>query len=148
MTLERLCRDAAASLSTFSTSLVLSWKLDPLSQPARVDRAREKARQGAALLEAAGRMAEYEVRKAHAKATQAGKRLDAAKKGEKAARGWVASVLQAEAVGAASAKDYADAYIAYFTLHGRVLQSAYDWNLAIVGLRRAVGEFKAARPRH
>jgi len=126
-------------------ALVLRWKLDPLSQPARVSRARENAAHAEALMEAAGRMAEFEVRKAHAAAEQAKKRLEAAKKGEKAARGWVASVLQADAVGAASAKDMADAYIAYFTLRGRVLQSAYDWNLAIVNLRRAVGEFQAPK---
>ncbi len=126
-------------------ALVLRWKLDPLSQPARVARARETAKRAEALLEAAGRMAEFEVRKAHARAEQAKKRLEAAKKGEKAARGWVASVLQADAVGAASAKDLADAYLAYFTLRGRVLQSAYDWNLAIVALRRAVGEFHASK---
>ena len=125
--------------------VVLRWQIDPLSQPARVDRARAEARRAAALMSAASQLSEFEVRRAYASADQASKRYKAAKRGEKAARGWVASVLQADAVGTASAKDLADAYLAYFSLHGRVLQSAYDWNLAIVGLRHAVGEFTAAR---
>ncbi len=125
--------------------LLLRWKLDPLAQPARVDRARAKARRAAALMSAASRLTEFAVRRAYASVDQADKRYRAAKKGEKAARGWVASVLQADAIGTASAKDLADAYLAYFSLHGRVLESAYDWNLAVVGLRHAVGELTSAR---
>jgi len=56
---------------------------------------------------------------------------------------FVNSVVQADAVGAGSPKDLVDASIAYFTLRGRVLQSTYDWNLAIAGLRRAAGEYAA-----
>ena len=61
------------------------------------------------------------------------------------ARGWMASVLQAEAVGVAAAKDIVDAYTAYFTLRARVLQTTYDHNLAVFALRRTTGEFRAAR---
>jgi outer membrane protein TolC len=42
-------------------------------------------------------------------------------------------------VGTASARDLADAYLAYFTLRGRVFQSIYEWNLAITALERATG---------
>jgi len=49
-------------------------------------------------------------------------------------------VLQADAVGTASARDLADAYLAYFTLHSRVLQSAYEWNIALAVLDRATGK--------
>ena len=79
-------------------------------------------------------------RDAFNKAEQAGVRLATSRQGEKSARGWVASVVQADAVGAASARDMADAYLAYFTLHGRVLQSAYEWNVALAALARATGE--------
>ncbi len=129
--------------------LVLSWKLDLLAQPARVDQAREEAARAEALFEAAGRATELGVRQAYARADQAHKRLEAARTGAKSARSWVASVLQAQAIGTSSAKDLADAYIAYFGLRGRVLQSAHDWNLAVVDLRRAVGEYAApaARPK-
>ena len=41
---------------------------------------------------------------------------------------------------AASARDLADAYLAYFTLHSRVLQSAYEWNVALAALARATGD--------
>ena len=79
------------------------------------------------------------MRDAYNKAREAGARMDTARQGEKSARGWVASVLQADAVGTASSKDLADAYLAYFTLHSRVLQSAYEWNVALAALSRATG---------
>jgi outer membrane protein TolC len=131
-----------------SLGLVLRWTIDPVSQHARVDRLRAETRRVTALSEAASLGVTMEAQRAHAKAAQAQARLQASAKGERAARGWVASVVQADAIGAASAKDLADAYVAYFTLRGRVLQSTYDWNLATVELRRASGEFVAttARP--
>ncbi len=127
--------------------LALRWTLDPASQRARVHKADADSRRASALVEAANLGATLEVRRAHAKALQAKKRLAATEKGEKAAKGWVASVLQADAIGVISAKDMADALVAYFTLKGRVLQTTFDWNLATISLRRAVGEFTAARPR-
>jgi outer membrane protein TolC len=66
-------------------------------------------------------------------------RLDAARLGEKSARGWVASVAQADAVGTASTRDLADAYLAYFTLRSRTIESTYEWNFAIAALGRATG---------
>jgi outer membrane protein TolC len=84
---------------------------------------------------------------AHARAVEARERLDAARDGEKSARSWVASAVQADAVGAASSKDLGDAYIAYFTLRGRVVESIYAWNVAVLTLRRAIGE-PVLPPRH
>jgi HAE1 family hydrophobic/amphiphilic exporter-1 len=128
-------------------ALVLRWKLDPASQPARVARAEAESHRAAALVEAAELGATFEVKRAHARAQQAKRRLEAVASGEKSAKGWVASVLQADAIGTASAKEMADAYVAYFTLRGRVLQSTYDWNVATVALRRAIGEFSASSGR-
>lgn len=128
--------------------LVLRWNLEPVSQAARVARVRAEAKRAAAMAEAAELGATLEARRAYARARQAKLRLAATVDGEKAARGWVASVIQGEAVGVISAKDLSDAYVAYFTLRSRVLQTTFDWNLATVELRRIAGEFAAttARP--
>jgi outer membrane protein TolC len=121
-------------------ALVMRWNLEPAMQAARVDRTGAEQVRGQELAKAARLAVEFAVRDAYNRAEQAGARLDAARQGEKSARGWVASVLQADAVGTASARDLADAYLAYFTLHSRVLQSAYEWNVALAALARASGE--------
>jgi len=125
---------------TAQAGLAMRWTLEPAAQIARVDRARAELDRGRDLLAAAGRASTFAVLQAHTRAVEAHARLDAARDGERSARGWVASVLQADAIGTASAKDLADAYLAYFTLHGRALQSTYDWNVAVVALRGAIGE--------
>jgi outer membrane protein TolC len=122
-------------------SLGLRWKLDPLAQPARVARRKAEGRRARARLEAASAAAGLEWQRALTRASEAEKRLEIARKGARSGRAWVASVLQADAVGAASAKDLADAYISYFTQRGRMLRSTHDWNLATVELRRLLGEF-------
>ena len=81
---------------------------------------------------------------AHTHAVEARARLASAREGEKNARGWVASVIQADAIGTTSARDLADAYLAYFTLHARLLQSTYDWNVAVMTLQRSIGESPSA----
>lgn len=121
-------------------ALVLRWTLEPAMQAARVERTRAEQVRGQELAKAARIAVEFAVRDAYNRAREAGARLDAARQGEKSARGWVASVLQADAVGTASARDLADAYLAYFTLHSRVLQSAYEWNVALAALARASGQ--------
>ncbi len=125
---------------TAQAGLAMRWTLEPAAQAARVDRARAELDRGRALLAAAGRAGTFAVLQAHTRAVEAHTRLEAARDGERSARGWVASVLQADAIGTASAKDLADAYLAYFTLHGRALQSTYDFNVAVVALRSAIGE--------
>ncbi len=123
--------------------LVMRWNVDPGAQRGRVAQAEAERRRAGALLDAADAAAGFAVRQAHSRAHHARQRLDAAARGETSARGWLNSVVQADAVGAGSPKDLVDASIAYFTLRGRVLQSTYDWNLAIAGLRRAAGEYAA-----
>lgn len=119
-------------------ALLLRWSFDA-SQWARVDRARADEGRGDALLDVAERAAEFKVREAHQQALEARTRLDAARMGAKSARGWLASVAQADAVGAASTRDLADAYLAYFTLQSRTIESTYEWNVAIAALGRATG---------
>jgi outer membrane protein TolC len=126
-------------------ALALRWTLEPAVQAARVERVQAEEARGSALREAASAAVQFTVRDAHRRALEAALRLRAAKEGEQSARGWVASVVQAEAVGTATAKDLADAYLAYFALHGRVLQSTYELNLAVAALERASG---SAGPAH
>ena len=121
-------------------ALVLRWSIEPAMQAARVDGARAERTRARELSNTARVAVQFAVRDAFNKAQQAGARLATSRQGEKSARGWVASVVQADAVGAASARDMADAYLAYFTLHSRVLQSAYEWNVALAALARATGE--------
>lgn len=120
-------------------ALALRWELEPAMQAARVARTHAEALRGQELAKAARVAVEFAVRDAHNRARQAAARLETARQGEKSARGWVTSVLQADAVGTASSRDLADAYLAYFTLHSRVLQSAYEWNVALAALARATG---------
>lgn len=122
-------------------ALAASWKFAPVSQSARVRQKRAKKREALANVEAADRLSQLERKTAEAQALLAQSKLNALKDGERAGRAWVASVLQAEAIGAASAKDLADAYLAHFTVRAQVLESTYAWNLAVIELRRQAGEF-------
>ncbi len=126
-------------------ALLMRWQFEPAVQVARVARAEADEAKGSALADGARAAVEFAVRDAHNRALEAKTRLDLARQGEKSARGWVASVLQADAVGTASARELADAYLAYFTLRGRVLQSTYEWNLAAAALERATGELSPSK---
>jgi len=128
-------------------ALLLRWSFD-VGQWARVDGARAEQGRGKALLEVAEATAEFKVREAYQQAIEARARLEAARGGERSARGWVASVAQADAVGVVSARDIADAYLAYFTLRSRTLESIYDWNFAIAALGRATGTLLTTFEQH
>ena len=52
-------------------------------------------------------------------------------------------MLQAQAIGTAESKDLADAYIAWFQMRARWAQAVFQWNVAVVRLDRAAGEFHA-----
>lgn len=129
--------------------LALQWQLEPWTVKARADRARAEAHKARAQSHLAEIGARYDAATAAAEATGAKAKLEATAEGEKAARAWLASVLQNEAVGTAEAKDLADAYIAWFQMKARWAQSVFQWNVAVVRLGRATGEFRAGthRPR-
>ncbi|HEU5056913.1 MAG TPA: TolC family protein [Kofleriaceae bacterium] len=118
----------------------LRWNLEPFGQAGRLAAARARQGEAGAQLRAAGEAVRVDVARAHAQAQGARAKLEAAADGEKSARGWVASVLQGEAIGVVEARELADAYVAYFALRARYLQAVHDWNLAVVRLRRASGE--------
>lgn len=129
--------------------LGLQWQIEPWTVKARTDRARAEAQKMRAQSELAELGATYDALTAAAEARTARDKLTATTEGEKAARAWLASVLQSEAIGTAEAKDLADAYIAWFQMKARWAQAVFQWNVAVVRVGRASGEFRASdqRPR-
>jgi outer membrane protein TolC len=125
----------------------LQWTLEPWTVAARVAKARADARKAHAQSELAAIGARYDADNALADATAAHDKVAAAAQGEQAARTWLASVLQAEAIGTAESRDLADAYIAWFQMRARWAQAVFQWNVAVVRLDRAAGEFHAGARR-
>jgi outer membrane protein len=123
--------------------LGLQWTIEPWSTAARVAHARADARKAHAQSELATIGARFDADNALADAIAAHDKVAAGTEGEKAARTWLASVLQAEAIGTAESKDLADAYIAWFQMRARWAQAVFQWNVAVVRLDRAAGEFHA-----
>lgn len=127
--------------------LALQWTLEPWNVKARAARAGAEATRARALQDLAAAGASFDATTALAEAEAAREKVAAAADGEKAARAWVASVLQADAIGAAESKDLADAYIAWFQMRARWAQAVFQWNVAVVRVGRASGEFHAGTRR-
>ena len=127
----------------------LQWTIEPWNTKARTDRARADARKMHAQSELAELGARFDAETAHAEAAAAHDAVAAAHDGEKAARTWLAAILQDQAIGTAESRDLADAYIAWFQMRARWAQAVVDWNVAVVRLGRATGEYRAgdSRPR-
>jgi len=124
-------------------ALVLNWTLEPWSARAHIQRARADSRRAHALDDLAASGARYDADSIQGEAAGAKTKLDAASEGEKAARAWVVSLLQADAVGAVESKDFADAYIAWFRMRANWAQSTFQWNVAIARIGRASGAYRA-----
>jgi len=127
--------------------LGMQWTLEPWNVKARTDRARAEAHKAHAQANLASLGARYDADSAVAEAKGAKDKVAAAGTGEKAARTWLASVLQAQAIGVAESRDLADSYIAWFQMRARWAAAVLQWNVAVVRLGRATGEFKAGGPR-
>ncbi len=121
----------------------MQWTIEPWTTAAHVDKARADAKKAHALSELAALGATYDGRQALAEAAGAKERLAASTEGEAAARTWLASVLQAEAIGVAEARDFADAYVAWFQMRALLVTAEFQWNVAVIRLDRAVGKFAA-----
>ncbi len=134
--------------TTAQLGLVLRWSVDPMTQRALVKQARAQTLGFEATRDAARSKFEFEDAQAKVALKQAEAKLSAAQSGEKAAKGWLASVLQAEAIGTMESKDLVDAYIAFFTMKSHWLKAVYDWNVGVIVARKARGEYAAlgARP--
>ena len=127
--------------------IALAWTIEPWTTAAKVAHARADAHKARAQSELAALGARYDADNALTEATASHDKVEAAAEGEKAARTWLASVLQAEAIGTAESKDLADAYIAWFQMRARWAQAVFQWNVAVVRLDRAAGEFHAGGSR-
>jgi outer membrane protein TolC len=123
----------------------LQWTLEPWNVAARTARARADAHKmrAQAALAAVGDTYDAQMALAEARATR--DKVTATAAGEKAARTWLAAVLQNEAIGTAEAKDLADAYIAWFQMRAQWATAVMQWNVAVIRVRRATGEFQAGR---
>jgi outer membrane protein TolC len=128
-------------------ALGLSWTIEPWNVKARTDRARADASRAHAQSDLAAIGARFDGDTALGEAKAAHAKVDATAEGEKAARTWLAAVLQAQAIGTAEARDLADAYISWFQMRAQWAQAVYNWNVAVVRLGRARGEFRAAGSR-
>ncbi|MBV8759350.1 MAG: TolC family protein [Deltaproteobacteria bacterium] len=123
----------------------LQWTLEPWNVAARTDRAKAEAHKLRAQAQLAAVGASYDVENALAEAKAAKDKVAATVEGEKAARTWLAAVLQNEAIGTAEAKDLADAYVAWFQMRARWAAAVMQWNVAVLRVQRATGEFRAGR---
>lgn len=128
-------------------AVVLRWTVEPWTTRARVARARAAADKADDLRDLAETGATLDAKTAWGEASQARERVTAAEEGETAARAWLASVLQADAIGTAETRDLSDAYIAWFQMRARLATAIFQWNVATVRLGRATGEFKAGAGR-
>ena len=81
----------------------------------------------------------FEVEKAYTEMKEAEQRLTTVQKGEKAARQWIAAIMQNISVGLAETKDFSDALLAFFQARARSLQGIYDHNIAVASLTRVSG---------
>jgi outer membrane protein TolC len=81
----------------------------------------------------------FEVEKAYTEMKEAEQRLKTVQKGEKAARQWIAAIMQNISVGLAETKDFSDALLAFFGARVRCLQGIYDHNIAVASLTRVSG---------
>ncbi len=127
-----------------SAVLALQWTLEPWSVRARVNRARAEAKKAKAINVLATAGANYDAETALAEATAAQTKLEATDAGVKAGRAWVSSIVQLDALGTAESKDLADAYLAWFGMRAKWAQAAFQWNVAVVRLGRATGEYRVS----
>jgi outer membrane protein TolC len=125
--------------TTAGVAAALRMQLDLGPRIARAARmSAEAAEIGYRRAEALGGI-QLEVRKAYGEMMEAGERVKAVQKGEKAAKSWISAVAQNFAVGLAESRDFTDALLAYFNMRFRYLQAVFDYNIAVAALTRATG---------
>ena len=79
----------------------------------------------------------FEIAQAWENLGEARRRLDAADRGQRTARGWLTAVQQNIDLGTAEARDLVDAARSYYELRLRFYQAIYDVNLNVFVLRKA-----------
>jgi outer membrane protein TolC len=125
--------------SGVGVAAALRMPLDLFVKNAHAQRLRAEAREAdLRRSEALGGIG-FEVEKAYTEMKEADQRLKTLQKGEKAARQWIAAIMQNISVGLAEARDFSDALLAYFQAHTRCVQALYDNNIAVASLTRVAG---------
>jgi len=130
------------NVTSFSAGVALRWMLDPGVRPSKVRGARADAARARATADFATQGVAAEADKAWIEARDAKDRLTASRLGEKETRAWLVSILQANEAGLGDPKDVAEALLAWFNMRARVLQALFDWDVGVVTLARATGQFK------
>jgi outer membrane protein TolC len=82
---------------------------------------------------------QLEVRKAYGEMTEASARMKAVQKGQRAAKAWMAAVVQNFSLGLSETRDLTDALLAFFNMQYRYLQAVFDYNVAVASLTRVTG---------
>jgi HAE1 family hydrophobic/amphiphilic exporter-1 len=127
------------NVTSVAGGVALRWSLDPGTRGAQVHGAEANVDKARATVDLATSGVAAEAERAHGDVRDARDRLAASKLGEKEARAWLVSTLQATQAGLADPKDLADALLAWFNMRARVLQATFDWNVAVLALDRATG---------
>ncbi|MEK6607913.1 MAG: TolC family protein, partial [Myxococcota bacterium] len=118
---------------------LLSMQLDHPLKLARYRRAEAETREMEAKRRQAFDAIDLDIKRVHAELVEARARMEATKRGEKAARSWLVSTYQNLMLGLVEPKELTDALLAFFTLRLRYLQSVYDLNTGAAALGRAIG---------
>jgi outer membrane protein TolC len=125
--------------TTAGVAAALRMQLDLGPRIARATRTAAEAEEvGYRKAEALGGI-QLEVRKAYGEVTEAQARIRAVQKGQRAAKAWMAAVVQNFSLGLAETRDLTDALLAFFNMQARYLQAVYDYNIAVAALTRATG---------
>ncbi len=127
------------NVTSFSGGIALRWLIDPGIRPARIHETEADLDKARATADLATSGVAAEAERAYGDARDARDRLLASKSGEKEARAWLVSTLQATQAGLAEPKDLADSLLAWFNMRARVLQATFDWNVAVLAFSRATG---------
>ncbi len=125
--------------SGVGVAAALRMPLDLFVKNAHAHRLRAEAREAELRRNEALGGIGFEVEKAYTEMKEADQRLKTVQKGEKAARQWIAAIMQNISVGLAETKDFSDALLAFFQAHTRCLQALYDCNIAVASLTRVAG---------
>lgn len=132
---------ASDPFNTFSAGFgaVLTLGLDHPLKLSRFRRAQAETRELMQRRRQALDGIELEVEKTVAELAEAQARMDATRRGEKAARSWLVATYQNLMLGLVEPKELTDALLAFFTLRLRYLQSVYDLHAGVAALERVVG---------
>ncbi|MCC6217677.1 MAG: TolC family protein [Polyangiaceae bacterium] len=128
-----------ANFLVYGFALAARWKLDFLPQSARVAQAEAQLEEMRATERFALGGVGFEVEQAYAEASEAAKRLAAARRAAHYARQWLLRVQQAIDVGTMEDEKIVDPAREHALRRFGVLSATYDYNVAMARLAQATG---------